>query len=263
MFNQRNGDIADLTYRHQVKRNLDGYGVIEGLGVSLGSSGSTIEFEVDAGAAQFNGEREDFPPDNAVSDPGDGEERYDAVVALDDGSVDTLKGDPGDHMPPDTARQDVVVLAVVRIPANAGSTDDLDEENDISDRRLPAIEGLGSGERQTERFPLTAIEDGGSVSTPVLLQPGQTLEMYRWGAIHVDDGDPQGLPSGVEVQLVNPSGNVIQTGTEMLETGDPIFSVDADGNDVQPYLFRLYNDSGTDWEEPEGLGAVFDHVIVN
>jgi hypothetical protein len=262
MFDQSNGEWQDVTFRHQVRRAFDGTAVIEGCGVTLGSSGSDVEFLIQAGAVQFDGNRVEVGSQTAIADPGESEERYDAVVLGESGEAYVLKGDPGDTVPPSTAGQSVVVLAVVRIPPDAGGTGDL-SSTDISDRRLPVIVGATSSSRDTIRLPSTAIEPDGSVAKPIFAQPGQILEMYKWGVTHVDDGLPQNAPSGVQVQLINPSGEVIQSESSMLDAGEPLFDVEITGSDVQIYQIRLKNDSEVFFRDPEGLAASAEIALLD
>lgn len=262
MFDQTNGEWIDVTFRHQVKRCFEGTAVIEGCQVSRGSSGSAVEFAVDAGAVQFGGSRYDINAQSPVADPGESEERYDVIYASESGDVDVLKGDPGDTVPPSTAGMDIVVLAVARIPPNAGGSNSL-AASDISDRRMPPVTGTASADRETERFPVTSIEPNGSVSTPIMAQPGQRLVFYKWGAVHVDDGTPHNAPTGVEIQLLNAGGNVIYSETGMLETGTPLFEVSVTGTDVQVYQLRLANNSDTFFQDPEGLAGVAQFAILD
>lgn len=152
---------------------IQGYAWQSGAAVSLGSSSTSIETTVDSGTVLFNGQLVDVASTTLTHSSGDSADpRWDAVVVTDNsGTVEIISGPPAppaqtddgtvlrgeeawSPAPEDTISTDVVILALVWIPAGATATADLTNTSaggvnePIVDRRLPAP-GRAKHQRRT------------------------------------------------------------------------------------------------------------------
>lgn len=306
------GDAADALAENQQVRAHDGAGVLRtepsgsgdpfGCKVSPGSSGDAIETVVQSGAVRMrvNGslERVDVAEQTVIHDSAADQDlpRKDTICIGPDGTPFALTGEPaawptaevddgsggtntitlkyeraGVPAPPDTEGRDVVVVGVVSINAFTNSSAGLNTDH-VQDRRIPAAqEGKTDGD-ETQSIPISAIENGGTRSVPVICEAGRTINLYKWGCAYVDDaslGQPvETLPADVNIELVDPAGTIIAeaiTDSEF-QTGSPIVSEDTSGKGnaagVCVYRLRIHNGSGEDISPPSGLMAYFNYEVV-
>ena len=279
-----------------------GSGDLLGCQLSVGSSGDVIETIVSSGAVRMriNGtlERVDVAEQTVIHDPASDQEhpRKDTVCIGPDGEPFALAGDPaswptaevddgsggtetitlkydkaGVPAPPSTEDRDVVVIGVVSIDAYTSSSADLSSDH-VQDRRIPAAEEGETAGDETQSIPISAIENGGTRAVPIICEAGQTINLYKWGAGYVDDaslGQPvESLPSDVNIELVDPSGTIIEEAITdaSFQTGSPIVSEDTSGkgdaDGVCVYRLRIHNGSGSDIDPPSGLMAYFNYEVV-
>ncbi|WP_255170095.1 hypothetical protein [Natrononativus amylolyticus] len=256
--------------------------------VELGDSGSVIDVDVLAGAVQIDDNRHDVDSQQAILDDNLGEDdeaRQDVIMASPGGNVEVLKGERGKPVtyidndgneqtlefagaphppPPSTAGKTGVPLAIVWVPAGASNTEHLDADDYVSDRRVFVFERLEDAEMHTVDINATMLEEGDVRSQAIFIPGDAELVALSWGVAELDnatrdDWTSTGLRSGVHLEFVDPTGNVVES-TEQFETGSPIFDFEANGSTEICWL-RLWNDSGTDIEDPEGLSAQFHYEI--
>lgn len=140
---------------------LIGYGWRSGLSASLTGSSTAIESQWTSGSVLWNGETIDIPSGTITHDAGDASDpRWDALAVTDSaGTVQIVKGTPapvasddsgteypGEQAwtpsPSDQITRDMVVLAIVWIPAGAADNTDLTNtssggvNNPVVDRRM-------------------------------------------------------------------------------------------------------------------------------
>lgn len=294
MYGPDHHHAADALFRVSQSRVNRGYGVIAGAGdeclVSLAESGDSIVFGVDAGEVRLSNPdgsntsvtvdpQQVTTTENTNSDP-----RQDVIYVDAAGDATVIQGEPGAPAtdasggtlqyagaplpPPDaTVGLEGVVLAVAWIPAGASSSSDLDPVEDVQDRRLFAtVGGAGGGGRVFRQdIPMSALDNGAVRSSVIMVPAAQTLAVQEWGVAHSDNAGSGGTglnapPSGLRVEFVDPSGNVIDSASTLYAAGTPLFAETA-GNDPAPYSVRLNNDTGFDLTDPEGATAYIEYEI--
>jgi hypothetical protein len=138
-------------------RRGEGYGWLEGCGVTLTGSPSDIEVRVGAGRVRVGGQARDIAATTKTLGDGDAQYPRKDLIAVDyQGDVRVIPGDPAtpdpsdrtdeftkSPAPPSTAAFDGALLAEVWVPAGATSTADLDP-TDIADRRVADAGGVGA-----------------------------------------------------------------------------------------------------------------------
>lgn len=165
----KNGYAIDAARHNQLDRRLNGvvnfdpstHTETDGpCAVTVGSSSSAIESDVDGGTVQINGDRLEVLPDTVSHEAGHADfPRHDIVYIAADGSPYVLTGEPGDNTifdsegnaitptgpsapvpeTQDGRRLEGAVLASVWIPAGATDTSDVSQNDHVHDRRRPAV----------------------------------------------------------------------------------------------------------------------------
>jgi hypothetical protein len=138
-------------------RRGEGYGWLEGCGVTLTGSTSAIEVRVGAGRVRVDGQARDIAETTKTLGDGDAQDPRKDLIAVDyQGDIRVIPGDPAaadpsdrtgeftkSPAPPSTAAVDGTLLAEIWVPAGATSTADL-APTDIADRRVADPGGGGT-----------------------------------------------------------------------------------------------------------------------
>lgn len=136
----------------------EGYGWLSGGGVTLASSGSSIDVTVDSGTVRVDGALVDFAQGTlTLPDGAPNNHRRDLVYVDYRGQVGFIQGEPAETVPeltpndrfqnpvpapPSAQALDGVPLAEVWIPPGTTSSDELDP-GDLNDTRVSDVGGLG------------------------------------------------------------------------------------------------------------------------
>lgn len=109
-------------------------------------------------------------------------------------------------------------------------------------------------------LPLAELSDGESIEIGVVVDDGETLEVYRWGAYDVFDGT---APTGLDVELLD-GDDTVQASANTVNDQDkttPVASQENTSGSQSVFKLRAKNDSGNAIEDP-GVGAHFGYVVV-
>lgn len=150
------GSSSIVPLLNNVVRLGEGYGVLNGGGVTVGSSSTDIEVTVDGGEVRVAGQPQEFSTSTETLFDGDpNDPRKDLVYVDFNGEVKSLQGEPRGYVPegkdgvfswspapPAASTIDGVPLAEVEVPAGATSSDDLPSDA-INDRRIIDVGGFG------------------------------------------------------------------------------------------------------------------------
>lgn len=102
-----------------------------------------------------------------------------------------------------------------------------------------------------------SLTNGSVLREPVLVEGGETIEVYRWGAYQVTDGT---APSGLDVELLDDSDTVVESATTpdtaSTDPTDPIaWFQNPNTGAPEVYKLRVANNTGGDIASPGVAGA--------
>lgn len=264
---------------------LEGTYVSSGWGASIGSSGTAIEIDVNAGDGYIENSAVSTTSGIVTLSDGDAEyPRRDIIYVASDGTFQSSEGKPrpasedrdGNALGPENAPVPEpnsgdglagIPIWYVWVPAGATDTSDL-EPHYLYDLRQDvdiAADGSSSGD-SAERLSIspTALDAGEHIDAPLTVLDGDTIRVTEWGASEYNAGEKTNPPTGVRVALATPGGAIVTSEeTPLTRDSDGIVTESVSGTGAQHYSMRLINDSGTDysWENNEGLAAQFKVLI--
>lgn len=105
-------------------------------------------------------------------------------------------------------------------------------------------------------IPYTELEDTQRVAQPVTMADGQTITVDAWGVTDTD-GD---TPAGLHVELLNESGDVVESANTAWETGN-VASYNNNTGGLVAAKLAIRNDTGGDYTDPDGVGAQFGYRV--
>jgi hypothetical protein len=107
-----------------------------------------------------------------------------------------------------------------------------------------------------------ALGDQDAIEFSYALAPGETLEVYKWGARKVADGS---VPTGLEVRLLDGTDTVVASEETALtkSTDTPVASYENTGSSTKIVKLQAFNGTGTAIDtDGDGVGSEFGAVVV-
>ena len=111
-----------------------------------------------------------------------------------------------------------------------------------------------------EHLPIAELSDDESIELSVVVQAGETLEVYRWGAYDVG---AESAPTGLDAELLD-GGDVVQASENTIDSSDADTSIASHENtsgSVSVFKLRAKNDTGSAIDNP-GVGSHFGYRVV-
>lgn len=109
-----------------------------------------------------------------------------------------------------------------------------------------------------QKLPLSELEDGDSIELGVLVEDGESLEVYRWGAY---DAGNEEAPTGLDVELLD-GDDTVQASANTVDESDvenPVASYENTSGSVSAFKLRAKNESGGTIPSEEGEPGVATH----
>jgi|GEM_PF-320854 hypothetical protein len=113
-----------------------------------------------------------------------------------------------------------------------------------------------------ESVTTAALGDQDAIELSKALEPGDTLEVYRWGARKVANGS---VPTGLEVRLLDGTDTVVASEQTALtqSTDTPVASHENTGSSVEIVKLQAFNGTGGAIDaDGDGVGSEFGAVVV-